>query len=127
MATATTIPLKVPPAARKIAKEVLAVRATLPPSRRAGTPVGLATANALAYNTDDAFTHAAIRRFWPRWAMKYRVLKAQGRTATNSKLVQAGDLWGGIPMLEVVEREKASVRRVAAGAIGRIAKRGGAL
>jgi len=119
--------LTIPPAARRIAREVLTIRATLPPSRRAGTPAGLATANALAYGTDDAFIHAAIRRFWPRWAMNYRMAKAEGKTAATSKLVQAGDLWGGLPMLDAYEAEGRTFRRVASGTIQRIAKRGGRL
>jgi hypothetical protein len=102
-------PLRVPLKARTLARNALSVRTRVPKYRQAGTDAGIATATALAGSSDNPGTWYAIRRFWPRWATRYRFLVARGETAETSKVVMAGDLWGGLPMLEVVEAEDREV------------------
>jgi hypothetical protein len=98
--------LKVPPLSRKIAKAALDLRLTLSSSRRAGTAAGLATAKALAEGTDGPMTHRAIRMFWPRWTAAYMEAMGRGLTPSVSKVLLAGDLWGGLPMLETIQAER---------------------
>jgi hypothetical protein len=102
-------PLRIPPEARTIAAEALRIRNMLPPRKRAGTDTGLTTARLLASNADHPGTWDEIRKFWPRWASAYTEAKAKGYTAATSKTVQAGDLWGGMPMLEEILKDRARI------------------
>ena len=80
----------------KVAKEALEVRETLPKSRQAGTPVGLARANQLA-NGDNLSLSTLIRMrsYLIRSRQNYRQAKQRGLDASNSKAIQAYMLWGG--------------------------------
>jgi len=80
---------------RKIARKVLDVRKTLPKSRQAGTPVGLARANQLA-NGDNLSLQTLIRMrsYLVRARENYKRAKAQGKTRETSKAIQAYELWG---------------------------------
>lgn len=85
---------------RKIAKDVLELRETLPNSRKAGTLVGLARANQLA-NGDNLSLQTLIRMrsYLVRARANYRQAKARGLDASNSKAIQAYELWGSTPAL----------------------------
>jgi len=91
---------------RKIARRVLDVRETLPKSRRAGTPVGLARANQLA-NGDNLSLQTLIRMrsYLLRARENYKRAKAQGKTRENSKSIQAYELWGSTPALRWAESQ----------------------
>jgi len=81
---------------RKVAKRVLEVRETLPKSRQAGTPVGLARANQLANGDNISLqTLLRMRSYLIRARADYRTAKSQGKTRENSKAIQAYELWGG--------------------------------
>tara|TARA_R100000353_G_scaffold121599_2_gene86456 strand:- start:574 stop:891 length:318 start_codon:yes stop_codon:yes gene_type:complete len=97
---------------RDIAKRVLAVRKTLPPSRQAGTPVGLARANQLA-NGDNlsVSTLVRMRSYLLRSRENYRKAKKAGLTRENSKAIQAYELWGSTPALNWVNSELRKVGR----------------
>ena len=82
---------------RKAARKALDDRSELPPSRQAGTRVGLARANQLA-NGDDVSLDVLkrMRSFIARHRDNYERAKAKGLDNTNSKVIQAMNLWGGI-------------------------------
>ena len=80
----------------KQAKKALEIRATLPKSRQAGTPVGLARANQLANGNNLSLeTLIRMRSYLIRARADYRTAKSQGKTAEDSKAIQAYMLWGG--------------------------------
>jgi hypothetical protein len=81
---------------RKVAREALEIRKTLPKSRQAGTLVGLARANQLA-NGDNLSNQTLIRMrsYLIRAREDYRQAKKAGLNASNSKAIQAYMLWGG--------------------------------
>ena len=81
---------------RKVAREALEIRETLPKSRQAGTLVGLARANQLA-NGDNLSNQTLIRMrsYLIRAREDYRQAKKAGLNASNSKAIQAYMLWGG--------------------------------
>jgi len=81
---------------RKVAREALDIRETLPKSRRAGTLVGLSRANQLA-NGDNLSEETLIRMrsYLIRARENYRQAKRAGLNASNSKAIQAYMLWGG--------------------------------
>ena len=81
---------------RNVARDVLELRNTLPPSRKAGTLVGLARANQLANGENLSLsTLIRMRSYLLRARENYRRAKAQGLDASNSKAIQAYLLWGG--------------------------------
>ena len=80
----------------KVAKEALEIRKTLPKSRQAGTPVGLARANQLANGENlSEQTLIRMRSYLIRAREDYRKAKRAGLNASNSKAIQAYMLWGG--------------------------------
>lgn len=81
---------------RKVAREALEIRETLPKSRRAGTLVGLRRANQIA-NGDNLSEQTLIRMrsYLLRAREDYRNAKRAGLNASNSKAIQAYMLWGG--------------------------------
>jgi len=81
---------------RKVAREALEIRSTLPKSRQAGTLVGLARANQLA-NGDNLSEQTLIRMrsYLLRARQDYRNAKRAGLDASNSKAIQSYMLWGG--------------------------------
>ena len=81
---------------KTVAKRVLEVRSELPPSRRAGTPVGIARANQLASGDNLSInTLVRMRSYLIRAKENYRNAKDRGLTRKNSKAIQAYELWGG--------------------------------
>lgn len=81
---------------RKVAKNALEVRAELPPSRRAGTPVGIARAAQLANGDNVSIsTLLRMRSYLSRAKENYQRAKAQGKNRENSKAILAYELWGG--------------------------------
>ena len=90
---------------RKIAQRALDVREKLPPSRRAGTLVGLARANQLAKGENlSNETLVRMRSYLLRAKKNYREAKAQGKTRENSKAILAYELWGSTPALNWVNK-----------------------
>jgi hypothetical protein len=91
---------------RNVAKRVLEVRAELPPSRRAGTPVGIARANQLA-NGDNISVQTLLRMrsYLSRAKQNYTEAKNRGLTRKDSKAIQAYELWGGPRALAWVNSE----------------------
>ncbi len=88
------------------ARKALEVRAELPPSRKAGTPVGIARANQLA--NGENISEDTLLRMWSylrRTDEEYKRAKAQGKDITNSKQILATYLWGGPAALAWVRRE----------------------
>jgi len=91
---------------RKIARKALDIRETLPKSRRAGTLVGLARANQLAKGEEVTLqTLLRMRSYLLRARANYRNAKSQGKTAENSKAIQAYMLWGSTPGLRWAQRQ----------------------
>jgi len=88
------------------ARKALEARQRVAPSRRAGTPVGLARANQLA-NGDNLSTETLvrIRSYLSRTEQTYRDAVAQGKDITTSKQIMATGLWGGPKALDWVNRE----------------------
>ena len=91
---------------RKAAREALEIRKTVTPSNQAGTLVGLARANQLA-NGDNVSTQTLLRMrsYLLRAKQNYTDAKKQGKTAENSKAIQAYGLWGGPRALPWVNAE----------------------
>lgn len=91
---------------RNVAKRVLQARSELPPSRRAGTPVGIARANQLANGDNLSIqTLLRMRSYLSRAKENYTRAKARGLTREDSKAIQAYELWGGPRALAWVNRE----------------------
>jgi len=88
------------------ARKALEARQRVAPSRRAGTPVGLARANQLA-NGDNLSTETLVRMrsYLSRTEQTYRDAVAQGKDITTSKQIMATGLWGGPKALDWVNRE----------------------
>ena len=81
---------------QKTAKKVLKDRATLPPSRQAGTRVGLARANQLARGDDIGLPILKrMRSYLSRARDNYDRAKAKGLNNKTSRAIQAYNLWGG--------------------------------
>ena len=91
---------------RKVAREALDIRETVTPSNQAGTLVGLRRANQLA-NGDNVSTATLLRMrsYLLRAKQNYTDAKKQGKTAKNSKAIQAYMLWGGPRALPWVNSE----------------------
>lgn len=82
---------------RKAARKALEDRSELPPSRRAGTLVGLRRANQLA--DGDNLSYDVLKRmrsFIARHRGNYDRAKAKGLDNKTSKVIQAMNLWGSI-------------------------------
>ena len=89
--------MPVPPKqVRDNAKKALEARDKVPPSRKAGTAVGLARANQLAKgeNISEA-TLLRMRSYLLRAKFDYRQARERGLNMENSKAIQAYYLWGG--------------------------------
>ena len=85
---------------RQIAKKALEVRKTLPKSRQAGTPVGLARASQLSSGDNLSLqTLLRMRSYLLRARADYRQAKSQGKNRKNSKAILAYELWGSTPAL----------------------------
>ena len=88
------------------ARKALEARQSVPPSRRAGTPVGLARANQLK-NRENLSTDTLVRMrsYLSRTKQTYRDAVAQGKDITTSKQIMATGLWGGPKALSWVNKE----------------------
>lgn len=81
---------------RDAAKRALEARANVPPSRRAGTLVGLARANQLANGVNlSENTLRRMRSYLERAKQNYEEARAKGLDLESSKAIQAYYLWGG--------------------------------
>ena len=81
---------------REAAQRALDTRADLPPSRRAGTGVGLARARDLARGAD--VSDNTLRRmvsYLSRTKGEYEKARSAGKTIKDSKQILATYLWGG--------------------------------
>ena len=88
--------MPVPPTnIRKLARKALETRAELPPSKRAGTPVGVARAKQLA-NGDNLSqsTLKRMRSFIARHKPNYEKARQQGKTMKDGGVILAMALWG---------------------------------
>ena len=91
---------------RNAARKALEERADLPPSRQAGTRVGLARANQLANGDNLSIdTLKRMRSFIARHKGNYDRAKKQGLDNKTSKVIQAMGLWGGVRALAWANRE----------------------
>lgn len=88
------------------AQRALDVRRELPPSRRAGTPVGIARARDIANGADlSRNTLLRMHSYLSRTNEEYKRAVGQGKDITNSKQILATGLWGGPTALDWVRRE----------------------
>ena len=80
---------------RKLARRALEVRSELPPSKRAGTPVGIARAKQLA-NGDNLSNNTLkrIKSFIARHKPNYERARQQGKDITDGGVILAMALWG---------------------------------
>lgn len=91
---------------RDAAKRALEARDKVPPSRKAGTPVGIARANQLANGVNLSLnTLKRMRSYLERAESNYREARAQGKNLETSKAIQAYYLWGGPRALAWVNGE----------------------
>jgi hypothetical protein len=95
-----------PKEVQQAARRALAARDNVPPSRKAGTPVGLARANQLA-NGDNISEGTLLRMhsYLSRAEYDYKQARAKGLDLETSKAIQAYYLWGGPAALAWVRRE----------------------
>jgi hypothetical protein len=99
--------MPVPPKnVQEAARKALDARENVPPSRKAGTLVGLARANQLA-NGDNVSESTLLRMhsYLTRAKADYDAAKAKGLDLESSKAIQAYYLWGGPSALAWVRRE----------------------
>jgi hypothetical protein len=88
------------------ARRALDARENVPPSRKAGTLVGLARANQLANGENvSADTLLRIWSYLSRAKFDYDRAKQQGLDLESSKAIQAYYLWGGPAALAWVRHE----------------------
>ena len=91
---------------RDAAKRALEARDSVPPSRKAGTPVGIARANQLARGDNvSRQTLVRMRSYLLRAKKNYREARAAGKSITESKAYMAYYLWGGPAALTWVNSE----------------------
>jgi len=88
------------------ARKALEARERVAPSRRAGTPVGLARAKQLQ-NKQNLSTETLVRMrsYLSRTEQTYRDAVAQGNDITTSKQIMATGLWGGPKAINWVNKE----------------------
>ena len=99
-----------PSAAARAARRALEVRESLPPSRRAGTPVGLARARQFANR--ERMSLSTIRRILSFFARHGESPgSSEARQDPTSKAAQAWGLWGGNPGRAWARRELARYKR----------------
>ena len=91
---------------RQAARRALEARDSVPPSRKAGTPVGLARANQLANGDKLSIeTLKRMRSYLERAEPAYREARAQGKSIEESKAIMAYYLWGGPQALAWVNQQ----------------------
>jgi hypothetical protein len=88
------------------AQRALDVRKTLPPSRRAGTDVGIARARDLARGADlSRRTISRMHSYLSRTEKAYQDARAAGKDIKTSKQILATGLWGGPRALAWVRKQ----------------------
>jgi len=88
------------------AQRALDARENVPPSRKAGTLVGLARANQLARGENvSENTLLRMHNYLTRARDDYERARSQGLDLESSKAIQAYYLWGGPAALAWVRRE----------------------
>jgi len=94
------------------AKRALEARRNVPPSRKAGTPVGIARANQLARG-DNLSTNTLVRMrsYLERAKSNYDDARAKGLNLETSKAIQAFYLWGGPRALSWVNAQLKKIGR----------------
>ena len=91
---------------QEIAQRALELRAELPPSARAGTPVGIARARDLARGADlSENTLVRMYSYLMRAKFDYDEARKQGKDIKNSRAIMAYHLWGSSAALAWVKRE----------------------
>jgi len=95
-----------PKEVREAARRALEARERVPPSRKAGTPVGIARANQLASGENvSEQTLLRMHSYLSRAKADYDSARKQGLDLETSKSIQAYYLWGGPSALAWVRRE----------------------
>lgn len=99
--------MAVPPQnVRDAARKALTARDNVPPSRKAGTPVGIARANQLARGDNlSESTLLRMHSYLTRAKADYDAARAKGLDLETSKAIQAYYLWGGPAALAWVRKE----------------------
>jgi hypothetical protein len=88
------------------AEKALEIRRELPPSKRAGTPVGIARAAQLANGENLSIdTLKRMRSFIARHGPNYDIAIRRGKTNQDGGVVLAMNLWGGKAAMSWVEAE----------------------
>jgi hypothetical protein len=91
---------------RNAARRALEARDSVPPSRKAGTPIGLARANQLKNGDNLSLeTLRRMRSYLERAEPAYREARAQGKSIEESKAIMAYYLWGGPQALAWVNEQ----------------------
>jgi len=91
---------------RNAARRALEARDSVPPSRKAGTPIGLARANQLKNGDNLSLeTLRRMRSYLERAEPAYREARAQGKSIEESKAIMAYYLWGGPRALAWVNQQ----------------------
>lgn len=101
-----------PPAAQRIAAAVLKLRKRIPKSKRGGFSPTRAGQEGIGSGVKRAVDIAAgrrvnamqVHRFFSRWANRIAAELKAGKSTDESKIIQAGDLWGGFPMWEAARK-----------------------
>lgn len=94
-----------PAASKRIAAEALAVRASLPRSKRGGLTtqeagrqgVGSGVARARDIIAGKSLDARQVKRFYDRFGPRIEAAKKAGKTMATSKVLQDDGLWGGEP------------------------------
>ena len=101
--------VKLPAAARRLARSALKVRADLRPDDKFGTEAGVYTARRIA--ASETVDGDRVLAFLERWRQAYQRELQRGRSSPrSSKTVGAFFLWGGYPALVFLRRKKATIR-----------------
>lgn len=101
-----------PPAeSKRIAAEALAVRASLPKSKRGGLTtqeagrqgVGSGVARARDIIAGKSLDARQVKRFYDRFGPRIEAAKKAGKTMATSKVLQDDGFWGGEPAKKAAE------------------------
>ena len=100
-----------PKSVQKAAQRALDARDSVPPSRKAGTPVGVKRASDLARGANISNqTLVRMRSYLLRAKKNYREARNAGKSITESKAYMAYYLWGGPAALTWVNSELAKLK-----------------
>lgn len=104
--------MPVPPkSVQNAAQRALDARDSVPPSRKAGTPVGVKRASDLARGANISNqTLVRMRSYLLRAKKNYNEARNAGKSITESKAYMAYYLWGGPAALTWVNSELAKLK-----------------